>query len=66
MSIPGIYGYIRDGASTAWHLTADPGTEHPVTLCGKVMDDPHRLNPAPIEAEACAMCRAVADGRRRV
>lgn len=66
MSSPAIYGYIRDGSSPLWHLTTDPTTERPVTLCGKVLGDPHRLHPAPIDAEACAVCRAVADGRRVV
>lgn len=40
MSSPVIYGYIRDGSSPLWHLTTDPTTERPVTLCGTVLATP--------------------------
>ena len=61
MTTPGIYGYIRDGTDTTWHLTTDPAIAQPITLCGKVMGDPHRLNPMPIDGTRCVDCRAVAD-----
>lgn len=63
MTILGIYGCIRNGSSDESNLTTDPAVERPVTLCGKVMADPHRLNPTPIEGQLCARCRAVAEGK---